>query len=302
MRTLVAFSIAAVLSASLVVTAQSRDEDEVVTLSAVVFDKAGVPVRDLTAKDFSVRENGRPVSNLSVSHVGAGNVSRGKAVTLVLGGASGGTSPDFTPRVQMIANDFLELAGPNDRVSVVRYAQRRTDEMAGDLNTMRMRVAEYRADRGEPLNTRMVRDVLELVGKLSREMQDIDAPRRALVLIGLPAVFDPIEPVLREHQIEWPAWTAALTAAARANVSVYVIDPHGLQGYQRVNPDGLVAQTGGTVYYNRNDIDKWADLIWNETASYYALEYTPGPARRDLQKIEVKVSNPSLVVRARRSR
>ncbi len=283
------------------VAADLQSDSERFTLSAVVVDKAGSPVRNLTANDFKIIENGKtvPVTTFKATTIGD-SATRGRAVTLVLG--AGGTDPELTMRVQTVARGFLDAASANDQVSVVRYAYSAKDEVAGNREEMLSRIAEYRAPMGEPLSMRSPRDILDLVARLSNEMADIDTSRRAIVFIGSPYVFDIWEPVQREYQLEWPHWVKALNAAAKANVSVYVIDPVGLRGNVRINADGLIAQTGGTVFYNRNDLTKAIDLVWGETSSYYALEYAATPTKRDLQKISVTVSKPDVTVRARRSR
>lgn len=293
-----AMVLAAAAGGSLV-AADRQTEGDPFTLSAVVVDKTGIPVRDLTAHDFRITENGKPVpvSGFDLKTVGE-STQRGRAIVLVMGAA--GTDPQLTTRAQNVARGFFDVAAPNDHLSVVRYAPR--DELAGTREQMLMRIAEFRAGMGEPLNMRTNRDVLETVASLSRELMDIDAPRRAIVFIGSPFVFDVILPLQLQYDIAWPHWVNALSTAARANVSVYVIDPNGLRGNIRINPDGLVAQTGGTIFYNRNDIENAMDTIWRDSSSYYALEYLASPSKRDLQNIRVTTTRPDLTVRARRSR
>ena len=77
----------------------------------------------------------------------------------------------------------------------------------------------------------------------------------------------------------------------------------GLTGSVRINPDGLIAQTGGKVFDNSNELKNAVDRIWDETGSYYRLEYEPqAGSSRELQTINVKVSKPGVQVRARKSR
>ena len=292
-------TLATIAAGASVVATDLQDGSDPFSLSAVVLDQNGNPVRDLTAKDFKISENGKTVQLESVQLRTLGETTaRGRAVVLVLG--AGGTDPALTPRVQTIAKSFIDTAGPNDHVSVVRYAPR--DEIQGTRNDMLTRIAEFRAGMGEPLNQRTNRDVLDTVASLSRELMDIDAPRRAIVFIGSPYVYDVILPQRLEYDIAWPQWVRAMSTAARANVSVYVLDPHALTGNMRINPDGLVAQTGGTVFFNRNDFERAKDVVWRDAGTYYALEYKAEPSKRDLQKISVTVSRPDLSVRARRAR
>jgi len=273
---------------------------EPVMLSAVVLDRAGGPVNDLRPHDFRVTENGKPVVVKDVAAVSAETRANGRrSVVLVLG--SGGTGPELTSRVQQIARRFMETTGPNDQVSVIRVANPR-DEIAGTRQDMSMRIAEYRAPMGEPLHRKTSHDVLDLVARVSRELMDLDAPRRAVVFIGSRFVYDVDEPLDRERDQVWPHWVSALTTAARANVSVYVIDPNGLQESLSASQYGLVAQTGGVAFYNINNFEPAVRRVWRDTGSYYALEYEPAASTREVQDISVKVSRPGVSVRARRSR
>jgi len=272
---------------------------EPVTLSAVVLDRDGVPVRGLIADDFQITENGKRVAVKNVGAVGTGTRgNRGRSVVLVLGAE--GTGPELTVRVQKIARRFIEMAGPNDQVSVIRVAAPR-DEIAGERQDMLMRIAEYRAPVGEPLHVKTSHDVLRQVSRLSRDLMDVEASRRAIVFVGSRFVYDVSDPLDRERDLIWPHWVSALTTAARANVSVYVIDPNGLQESVATNPYGLVAQTGGVAFYNINNFDHAMDRVWRDAGSYYTLEYVPAASTREIQDVRVKVSRRGMTVLARRS-
>lgn len=287
------------LSAAGLTAADRQTAENTVTLSAVVLDRSGIPVRNLTAADFRVTENGKVMPISAVRSVTVGDATaRGRHVVLVLGAS--GTAPQLTSRVQLVADGFFKAAGANDTVSVVRWGTK--DQIDGTRQTMEARVAEYRAGAGEPLNMRTGRDVLDTVARLADAFQGDSAERRAIVFIGSPFVYDVIQPQQIDYALSGPNWTRALAATARANASVYIIDPHGLQGAIRINPDGLVAQTGGTVFYNRNDIEHAMDTIWRDSSTYYSIEYEPMPGKRQLQTIRVQVERPDVTVRARRSR
>jgi VWFA-related protein len=271
-----------------------------VALAVSATDRGGRLVRGLTEADFAIRENGKPVAVESVRAVTPVDAeARGRSIVLLLGAS--GVDPSLTSRVQAFANDFVRRSGPNDRVSVVRFA-RSNDEVAGSRNDMLMRIAEYNASYGEPLNAKTHESVLRAIAKISRQF-DTDAPsRRAIIWIGSPFVFDVPEPELKERELIWRDWVAALNATARANVSLYVLDPVGLTGRVRISPDGLVAQTGGRIFDNTNNLDEAIDWIWQEIGSYYEVAYLPDESKRELQSIAVKVSKPGVDIRARRLR
>jgi len=123
----------------------------------------------------------------------------------------------------------------------------------------------------------------------------------------------------------------AIAAATRANVSIYGIDPRGLtdlgddsieigsfpddtstgigQGslYNelRLAQDSLRVlseETGGFAVVNRNDFSTAYERIVADNSSYYVLAYYPPDARPGrVHKIDVRVTRPGLVVRARRA-
>jgi len=122
----------------------------------------------------------------------------------------------------------------------------------------------------------------------------------------------------------------AIAAATRSNVAIYGIDPRGLtnlgdesieiqsfpddtsvgigpgslQNELRLSQDSLRTlseETGGFAVVNQNDYASAYQRIVEDNSSYYVLAYYPPDARPGrYHKIEVKVTRPNLVVRARR--
>ncbi len=122
-----------------------------------------------------------------------------------------------------------------------------------------------------------------------------------------------------------------LESANRAGVSIYTIDPRGLQTAQfsaadRGNPsraraDGrtpmerrtddltrsqqslrlVAADTGGLFFGNDNDISAGLARALDDQSEYYLIGYNPGPSMADkkFHKIEVRVRKPGLKVRSR---
>ena len=122
----------------------------------------------------------------------------------------------------------------------------------------------------------------------------------------------------------------AIAAATRSNVAIYGIDPRGLtdlgdesieiqsypddtslgigpgslQSELRLAQDSLRTlseETGGFAVVNRNDFSSAYDRIVDDNSSYYVLAYYPPDARPGrYHKIDVRVSRPNTIVRARR--
>ena len=121
-----------------------------------------------------------------------------------------------------------------------------------------------------------------------------------MVCIGLRNLCD-LYLRMPENSLLWPAWRDALSAAARANVSLYVVDPAGVTGRVDLG-DGLVEHTGGADFVRSNNYERAVDQIWEEAGHYYLLGYTPTARPRELHSIQVKVNGKGLHVRARLSR
>ena len=122
----------------------------------------------------------------------------------------------------------------------------------------------------------------------------------------------------------------AVAAATRANVAIYGIDPRGLtdlgdesieiqafpddtslgigqgslQNELRLSQDSLRVlseETGGFAVVNRNDYTTAYDRIVADNSAYYVLAYYPPDPRPGRQhRIDVRVTRPNLVVRARK--
>jgi len=122
-----------------------------------------------------------------------------------------------------------------------------------------------------------------------------------------------------------------IRSATKANVSLYAIDPRGLQalsdgnielsGVTGANAAGLNEQglqnenrlareslqtfaeeTGGFAVVNTNGFATAYDRIVEENSAYYVLAYYPPNPKRDgkFHKIDVRLMRPGLTVRARR--
>ncbi len=123
---------------------------------------------------------------------------------------------------------------------------------------------------------------MKAIAKISRQLESIDHRRKVILCLGLPSVCDVNEPALGGTSVIWPAWVAAISAAARANVSVYCVDPTGARGGLNLSSNGLVQITGGAIFAHQNDFLTAARAIWREAGHYYLLGYWPAVSKRDL--------------------
>jgi hypothetical protein len=122
-----------------------------------------------------------------------------------------------------------------------------------------------------------------------------------------------------------------ILATGRSNVAIYAVDPRGLTTFAddtiavasfaddpavNVSPRGLNSdlqrshdnlralayETGGFAALNTNDFSNAFERIVRDNSSYYVLAYYPPNPKRDgkFHRIQVRVKQPNLTVRARR--
>ena len=140
--------------------------------------------------------------------------------------------------------------------------------------------------------------------------------RRAPMGFGLR---DPIDYGLEDYTPELHKAYSLLTAA---QVALYPIDPHGLEGFGYEPGTGEIPMmetelgrafehgslqemadaTGGGAYYNRNDLDTAMGEAIATGSDYYALSYTPPLSKYDgkYHTIDVKVDRPGLHLQYRK--
>jgi VWFA-related protein len=275
---------------------------DLVELDVVVLDRDDRPVTDLQQQDFRIKEDGHLVELKTFSRVtalGSNQGDDGRIVVLLMddiGVPMAGTSP-----MQQIAPVVLSPMGDGDEISVVRLSSR-SDEAFGDVGTARDRIAGYRGG-AVPFSRRDTAEAMfKAVAKIATQLESVDHRRKVILCLGLPSVCDPGEPLLGPSSVIWSAWAAAIGAAARANVSVYCIDPTGAQGGMNWSGNGLIQMTGGKIFAHENDFSLAAKAIWRDAGHYYLLGYWPGTSKRKLHSIDVDVARKGVRVRARQLR
>lgn len=295
---------AASIATAAVAAAQNvagRVRADFVVVDASVVDSQGQTVSGLRQEDFEVREDGHPVflkTFKAVSASGISDRSDGRTIMIVLDDT--GVPAERTVNVQYIARAFLSRTTSADEVSVVRFNDR-SNELARDRSQALSTIADFRAAIVPFEGRATYQDALKLVARLSRTVEGEDG-RKIIACIGSPAVFDIAEPAGGSYSMIWREWVDAMRASARANTSVYLIDPNGLAGSFSLHQAGLITHTGGAAFYNSNAFDHAVDRVWREAGHYYMLGYEPTAKSRELHTIDVKVARRGLQVHARRLR
>lgn len=170
---------------------------------------------------------------------------------------------------------------------------------------------------------------LDTLKNVAEYMAGIRGRRKAVVFFSEGLDYDITNPIQNSSATDViQEIRSTIGSAARANVSVYAIDPRGLSGFEeaieitnlpednslgthtllnetRIAQDTLrtlAEETGGFAAINRNDYrDTFARII-ADNSSYYVLGYYSNDTRRDarFRPIDVRVRRPGLQVRARK--
>jgi VWFA-related protein len=181
---------------------------------------------------------------------------------------------------------------------------------------------------------RDARNTMQSLQKLSDFMAGLHGRRKAMVLISEGIDYD-IYNLFDNNFVASDivdATRSAIAAATRGNVSIYAIDPRGLTtpGAELIEASGVVTddpnlglgvrssldelrlsqdslrsladETGGFAITNQNDFNGAFDRLVRDSSSYYVIGYNPANDKRDgrFRKIEVRLTRPGLMVRARR--
>ena len=121
-----------------------------VEIDAVVVDKRGQPLHGLQASDFTVKEDGKPVTVTTFREVTGpvpGDPDSARTVVLLLDDA--GVLPAGTQTLQIVARGFVQSAAPLDEMPVIRL-HTEADDPYGDRLTAESRIDAFRALGTEP--------------------------------------------------------------------------------------------------------------------------------------------------------
>jgi len=272
------------------------------------------------------------------------------------------TAPLRSERVRTAARRFVrQQMGANDLAAIV-CTSGRTDaaqEFTGNQQFLLdaigkfigrklrsptlERLEQYSLTRGNPAGASTAdpveaeraynaRAAFDLIRRLSDFLAGVHGRRKALIYISEGVDYNIYDQISNRYASEIRgAAENAISAATRANVSIYSVDPRGLTdmgdeaieiqslpddpslnlGPQamlaelRLSQDSLrviAEETGGFAALNTNDFRDAFDRIVRENSSYYVLGYYPTNDRRDgkFRKIDVKVHRPGVEVHFRK--
>jgi VWFA-related protein len=211
-----------------------RTETKLVLVDTVVTDKKGNYVRDLTAKEFKVYEDGKEqtIKSFSSESDPASGASQKRYLVLLFDNSTLGFGDQA--RARQAAAKFIESnGGPNRMMAIANFggalqiSQNFTDDTERLKNVVNgikfSAVAPNASDANSPqLSTAMAsfgaRDVLYALKDLAKGLSSVPG-RKTLILIT--AGF-PLTPEIMSEA------TSVISACNKANVAIYPIDVRGL--------------------------------------------------------------------------
>jgi VWFA-related protein len=326
-----------------------------VEIDAVVTDANGAFVTDLTKDDFQVSEGGTAQSITAFSRVDVPierpdpplfrrvvvepdvrsnrDAFNGRVFLIVMDDLQ----TDFrrTSRTAAAARQFVRrYVGANDMVAVVTTggstgaAQEFTSSQARLIAAIDKFMGQKGHDSIDMERVMKARNTYETLKGAVEFLAPVHGRRKAIIWFGEGVDYDIGNPSVRDADVVRTAMTSVITAANRANVTIYGIDPRGigagldeaieLQSLpDETNPMGPVfdavrhsqdslrsvsEDTGGFAAVNHNDLNESFARIIRENSSYYVLGYYPAGDKRDgrFHNVDVRVKRPGLTVRARK--
>jgi VWFA-related protein len=325
-----------------------RAATDLVQLDVSVLDRQGLPVRGLTAADFTVVEAGvsQPVTTFAeievptwtsgnaawTREVGPDVVSNRattrRAVVIVMDDFNTRWGTAATRTAKEIGLAAIDELGPSDLAAVVYVLSRRQgQEFTVDRARLRAAVERFapsgippqpesrfsasrpgagltipaQLNRANSSGACMPNCVVQALRNAAELLEAWPGVRKNIILIG-PGRFVPTLDTL-ELQVEGDPLREALAAMQRANVTVYEVDPHGLEVEFRPSIDfALYADsTGGRSIASTNAPADMIPQVFRENSSYYLLGFQPTNIARDgrFRRLEVRVNRPDVTVRTR---
>lgn len=349
-----------------------RASRDVISIDVVVRDRSGEVVRGLTIDDFELREEGRTQELLTLGFDEAAEAAQDtislpmlRQLGLPTGRSASAPREDVAGRRLLLLLFDLSGMEPDDVQRGVRAAAQFVDEqMTGaDLVAVATLTWELRVLTDFTSDRQTVRDVLDTLVSVDASAVDpggdpaandvpttsidsvttvaaTDARLRALRLLA-----DTLTPITQKKALLYftaglanaaqdsPAeLRLAITAAARANLSVYPVDTRGLvavipSGPARVASRGgeglfsgsdvndqfvdlaasqdtmatMASATGGRMFTGSNDLGAAFTRVQRDTAAYYLLGYSTTNTARDgrFRRVQVRVKREGLRVEAR---
>ena len=296
-------SVVAVSSLTAQQPAPFTTSTNLVVVPVVVVDSKGATIQGLTADDFRITEDGKPVEIATfVPPPSVDSPGDGRFIVLALDNLQ--THATLGLRIRNIARQFVDRMGPTDIVTVISINGGRATTTTSK-SELRSAIDRFMPAFGDDtwLPGTKAEHGLKMISSLSEQAAKAPHRRKVLVFIGNSGLFAPqVRAAYSGGAYLTPEWQDAIRGTSRNNMSVYTIDPEGLMGSTGDWAHSFTEETGGAAWARSNNYAAAIDRIWHESASYYLLGYALPINDQKIHGIDVKVARSGVTVRARRAR
>jgi VWFA-related protein len=315
---------------------QSGSTREVV-LDVVVRDQSGNPVSNLSRTDFTILEDGSPqmmatferpdqhrytISAPDVKGTGRPGENSAPALTILVIDCSNAEVFDIAAAgvTKFLKNNRPKLPQPTALITVIgsqlELVHDYTEDAGALQNALERQLAELRmhpgpTPTGASDGTRLI-DAFSCLEKIAAANMNF-AGRKNVIWIGrgFPAIdFSKLNlagvggVAGADNDLRLRFTEAAVRTANEiwdARLAIYTLDPRGLQAAGIRSSESIATQTGGRMFFNRNDADVAMSTIVNDGSDYYTLSYYPKNDQwnEKFHSIRVTVSKPGIDARTR---
>jgi VWFA-related protein len=315
-----------------------RSGTNLVQIDAIVTDRDGEPVNDLTVDDFELQDDGKPMAIRSLRLLGRSSglggpfapirneddelreASREEVRVFAILLDDYHVARQHEVRVIPALRAFVQQLPATDLVGVYGlFDSIRDAHLNRDRETALKTISAFYGRRGEYFPAKYPVEE-EHLRKLPPQIESIrmDISRRALEALavhlgGLKEGRKTLLFVSEGFPMDTTDMLDISRAANRTNVAIYPIDPLGMPvgatrgkfGPLGVTPAKDVLKqfaldTGGDAIVNTNDFARGLAQVARDSSAYYLLAYESShPDDGKFHNVSVKVKRPRLTVRAR---
>jgi len=311
-----------------------RSSTEIVSIDVSVFDDKRQPVRGLTAADFMVVENGKPLPivafkaiDLPDRHAYAApwmrdiapdvitnNMEAERVVVLLLDDFNVARQPEDMSKARTTARAIIDQLGPADAAAVVyTFNHENGQDFTSDRSRLYAAADRFISAGGVPEMACAHNEcVTAAFRSIAQVLLEAWPGRRKTIAYVSPEGHYSLGPQnIEQNAFEANAaiWNSAPDLARtfrvlqEANVNVYQYDSRGLKESLDIINGGIgmfADATGGRTVTRTNSATERVTEMFVENSSYYMLGIQPIPGKAgQLHRIDVKVARADVDVRTR---
>lgn len=257
--------------------AAARERAQIRTVYVSALDKDGVPVPDLSAADFDVKEGGKPREVTGVKRT----TTPIRMAVIVADGGRGGFQQGMVSLLQ-------KLQGPTEMslVSVIEQPDRIVDYTA-DVDALVEGIQKLGARSNRKSSGQLMDAIVEAVKTLPK-------PGFRPVLLVMRSQGGAANPTRSE---------VVLTAIRKAGIRLYVLAPRGAAGgaggdLEVVLNDGSKETGGRYDEISAPTLGAVADRLADDLLAQYELSYTLPDGVEPTDRLEVTSKRPNVKVQA----